>query len=88
MTINISDRNNLIKYSLQQADCLIDEVNFLIENKKYLTAANCIYYGIFYALSALALLHKFETSKHRQLIGWFNKFFVRESIFENNIPIF
>ncbi len=29
-----------------------------------------------YSLTALALKHKFETSKHNQLIGWFNKEFV------------
>jgi uncharacterized protein (UPF0332 family) len=31
---------------------------------------------MYYALTALALKHKFETSKHAQLIGWFNKEFV------------
>ncbi len=32
----------------------------------------------FYMLSALALKHGFSTSKHKQLIGWFNKQFVKE----------
>jgi uncharacterized protein (UPF0332 family) len=31
---------------------------------------------MYYALTALALKHTFETSKHGQLIGWFNKEFV------------
>lgn len=31
---------------------------------------------MYYALTALALKHAFETSKHTQLIGWFNKEFI------------
>ncbi len=44
-------------------------------------AANRIYYGMFYALLALGLLKDFETSKHQQMIGWFNKYFVFTGIF-------
>ena len=31
----------------------------------------------FYMLLALALKHNFKTSKHRQLIGWFNQNFIK-----------
>jgi len=31
---------------------------------------------MYYALTALALKNRFETSKHGQLIGWFNKEFI------------
>lgn len=31
---------------------------------------------VYYALTALALKNCFETSKHGQLIGWFNKEFI------------
>jgi len=48
----------------------------LAENKKYVIAINRIYYGMYYALTALALKNSFETSKHGQLIGWFNKEFI------------
>ena len=41
-------------------------------------AVNRIYYGIFYAVSALALKHQFTTSKHQQLIGGFNKNYIKE----------
>ncbi len=37
-----------------------------------------MYYGIFYALSALALKFHFSTKKHTQLLGWFNKNFVKD----------
>lgn len=35
---------------------------------------------MFYVVSALANQEKFATSKHKQLIGWFNKTFIKEGI--------
>lgn len=46
-----------------------------------------IYYGMFYIVSALALKYKFKTSKHQQLIGWFNKSFIKEGIIEQKYNI-
>ena len=80
--INDSDRELLINYRLQQANETIKEVNILIDNKLFKTAVNRIYYGMFYALSALALKYKFKTAKHKQLIGWFNKNFIKEQFIE------
>ena len=76
MTLNTEDRKELIRYRLLQARESIDEVSFLIDNTKYKIAVNRIYYGMFYSLLALGLKHEFETSKHAQLIGWFNKNFI------------
>ncbi|MFO8023268.1 MAG: HEPN domain-containing protein [Perlabentimonas sp.] len=39
-------------------------------------AVNRIYYGMYYAVTALAIKYRFETSKHLQLIVWFNKEFI------------
>ena len=77
MTLSEKDRNQLIRYRLEQAYDSIDVVNLLIKNRKLNAAVNRIYYGIFYSLLALAIKYKFETSKHFQLIGWFNKEFIR-----------
>ncbi len=76
MKLNAEDRKELIRYRLLQARESIDEVSFLIDNNKYKIAVNRIYYGMFYSLLALGLKHEFETSKHAQLIGWFNKNFI------------
>ena len=37
---------------------------------------------MFHALSALALKKGFTTSKHLQLIGWFNRTFVKEGVID------
>ena len=70
------EKNALIEHRISKAMAAIDEVDFLISNKKFLLAVNRIYYGMFYILSALSLKYDFSTSKHQQLIGWFNKKFV------------
>ena len=40
-------------------------------------SVNRIYYSMFYGLNALAISEGYHSGKHAQLIGWFNKNFVR-----------
>jgi len=74
--ITDNEREALIEYRLQQALDTIELANFLVSSDKLVIAVNRIYYGMYYALTALALKNKFETSKHLQLIGWFNKEYI------------
>lgn len=78
MMFDEKSREGLIQHKLDKAIDTIADVGFLLDNNKLVIAVNRIYYGIFYALSALALKHQFITSKHQQLMGWFNKEFVKE----------
>ena len=70
------DREALVRYRLNQAIETIELAKFLVKNDKLVIAVNRIYYGMYYALTALALKNNFETSKHGQLIGWFNKEYI------------
>ena len=83
MTIEDADRINLIKYRLEQAGETIQDVQLLIDNDRLRSAVNRIYYGMFYALLALGLAYQFETSKHAQLIGWFNKNFINKGLIDS-----
>jgi uncharacterized protein (UPF0332 family) len=74
--ITENERDVLIEYRLKQAIESIELAKFLLSSDKLVVAVNRIYYGMYYALTALALKHSFETSKHTQLIGWFNKDFI------------
>lgn len=78
--MNDIDRNSLISYRIDQSKDNIELSRFLINSGNYAVAVNRIYYGMYYALTALAIKHSFETSKHLQLIGWFNKEFVSTQI--------
>lgn len=54
-----------------------------INNLRLVNAQNRIYYAIFYSVVTLGYLENFISSKHKQLMGWFNKKFIhKENIFE------
>jgi len=74
--------NALIYYRLGQASETIREVDQLIEINLLHVAVNRIYYGIFYCLSALSLKYGFKSSKHLQLIGWFNQTFIKPGLLD------
>jgi uncharacterized protein (UPF0332 family) len=80
--IDENDRITLIRYRLKQAKENIELVEFLIEANRLTVAVNRIYYGLYYAVTALAIKNHFETSKHARLIGWFNKEFIASNILD------
>ncbi|HOO85027.1 MAG TPA: HEPN domain-containing protein [Prolixibacteraceae bacterium] len=70
-------KSEIIKHRFAQAIDNIDVVRLLIEHNKLSAAVNRIYYGFFYALLALSTKNDFNTSKHQQLIGWFNRQYIK-----------
>ncbi len=83
MTISNDDKNSLIAYRLKQSNESLKIAKVLIELPNYPTALNRIYYAIFYCSLAVALKYDFKTSKHAQLIGWFNKNFIASGKMES-----
>lgn len=77
-----SDKFALVQYRLNQSKETIEEVGRLIEAGLLKVAVNRVYYGIFYSLTALALVYGFKSSKHLQLIGWFNQNFVKPRLID------
>lgn len=71
-------REFFIKYSLEKSQEALKEVEILLDNNLLNTAQSKLYYSIYYAVTALAHLEGFKTSKHSQLLGWFNKVFIHE----------
>ena len=80
--IDLQTRSQLIRLRLQQAHETVQSVETLLAAGDFRAAINRIYYGMFYAVLALALHTNFQTSKHGQLQGWFNKNFIKTGIFE------
>jgi uncharacterized protein (UPF0332 family) len=70
------DKNVLITYRIQRARETVEEVKMALEQNRLHLAENRVYYAMFYMVQALALKYDFKTSKHAQLLGWFNKEFV------------
>lgn len=82
MSLEENERTELIRYRLEEAKETIADVQLLIDNERFRAAVNRIYYGMFYSLLALGLAYQFETSKHQQLLGWFNKNFIHEGLID------
>lgn len=80
--IDEESRNALVAYRIVQAKQTSEEAHMLLSNDMLRGAMNRIYYGMFYMLQALSLKYQFESSKHAQLIGWFNKNFVHTNKIE------
>lgn len=82
MSIEDYVRVELIRYRLEEARDTIKDVQILIGSERMRAAVNRIYYGMFYSLLALGLKYEYETSKHNQLLGWFNKNFIHEKLID------
>ncbi len=74
------NKSDLIKHRIFRSRESADDAKLALDNNRLLNAENRIYYAIFYAVSALALKNDFSTSKHFQLLGWFNKNFIKTEI--------
>lgn len=84
MTLADEEKLSLIIYRLKQADEAADSAELLIANNKTPAAINRIYYAVFYCVMALGLKTGFKSSKHLQLIGWFNKTFIRTGLIDQD----
>ncbi len=71
------EKQTLISYRTKRSDETLEEAKLALDNNKLNLAANRIYYAGFYVVSALAVKENFSTSKHAQLLGWFNKNYVK-----------
>ena len=68
----------MIKVNIEKSDEALRMVEVSIKEHAPFTALNRIYYAIFYTVTALAEKHEFRTSKHSNMMGWFNKKFIHE----------
>lgn len=71
----------LIENWLLKAREAIDDAESLIESGRLSSAQNRLYYGLFYAVMALAQSKNFITSKHSGMISWFNREYIKSGVF-------
>jgi uncharacterized protein (UPF0332 family) len=76
----------LIKNAFEKADEALISAKLNIDNNLLTAAQNRIYYAVFYSVVGLGYSEDYITSKHSQLLGWFNKKFIHENkIFNKNM---
>lgn len=72
MSLADETKKLIIENNINKAHQAIKDAKMLLNADSFVGALNRIYYGIFYIISALGIKHEYSTSKHSQLIGWFN----------------
>lgn len=77
----------LIENLIEKCYRALDDARFAIEANRLEIALNRAYYAIFYIVAALGYKKGFVTGKHGQLLGWFNKNFIKENIFEKKFAV-
>jgi uncharacterized protein (UPF0332 family) len=76
----------LARNFLEKSSKSLDDAHFCLNNERFNLAQNRIYYSIFYIVMALGYTDDFITSKHKQLLGWFNKTYIHErKIFQKEL---
>ncbi|MFA5819933.1 MAG: HEPN domain-containing protein [Bacteroidales bacterium] len=60
----IENQEDYIRYRFNRAEESFDDALILIENKKWNTSVNRLYYSCFYAVIALLLKNEIETHTH------------------------
>ena len=75
MTENIKE---LVTYRLEQADESLEAARTLLKKGLISPTINRAYYAMFYAVLALLVLEKKETSKHGGAIALFDRDFVKK----------
>lgn len=77
--------NTLLQLWLEKSDTALEDTKKNVLMNSLETAQNRLYYALFYAVSALAKLDGFATSKHAQLLGWFNKNYIHSGKIDREI---
>ena len=80
--MKIENKDEYIKYRFHRAEESFDDALILIENKKWNTAINRLYYACFYAVIALLLHNGIETRTHDGARIKFSNEFIRTGILD------
>ena len=77
-------RDEYIKYRFNRAQESFDEALIMIENKRWNTAINRLYYACFYSVIALLLKNNFDTRSHDGARILFSDKFIKTGIIDKN----
>ena len=79
-------QQELSRYRVRQAEESLDEARFLLSgNKSARSVLNRVYYAMFYAVLALLVYEPYFSSKHSGVLSYFNKRFIKEHIFPEEL---
>ena len=69
------------KYRLEKAKKTLKSAKLLYDNNDFTGANNRAYYSIFYAIRAVLALERVDFKRHKDVIAYFNKNYIKTEIF-------
>ena len=69
------------KYRLEKAKETLNSARILYDNNDLSGANNRAYYSIFYAIRAVLAIERIDFKRHKDVIAYFNKNYVKTEIF-------
>lgn len=72
-------------YRLKRAKDEYETAEFLYKENKLLPANNRAYYSIFYAIRAVLAMEKIDFKRHKDVLAYFNKNYIKTEIFPRQI---
>lgn len=75
--MNQEERNDLVRHRINRAKETLEEVRFQIENSKWNTAANRLYYACYYAVTALLAHNSLSAKTHTGVRQMFALHFIK-----------
>jgi len=82
------EHKDLVNYRINRAKETIDEVIILVENKKWNSAVNILYYSCFYAVIALLVSENILTKTHSGVRQMFGQHFGKTGLIHPDIAKF
>lgn len=73
------------KYRLEKAKETLKSAELLYNNHDLIGANNRAYYSIFYAIRSILALERIDFKKHKDVIAYFNKNYIKTEIFPRKI---
>ena len=73
------------KYRLERAKETLKTAKVIFDINDYRSANNIAYYAIFYAIRAVLALERKDFKKHKDVIAYFNKFYINTGIFPKKL---
>lgn len=72
-------------YRLERAKQDLSDAEFNYKYKRYLNANNRAYYSIFHAIKAVLALERVDFKRHKDVLAYFNKNYIKTEIFPKMI---
>lgn len=76
---------DLSKYRLSKAKDVVKDAELLFKGGSYASSANRSYYALFHGLRSVIILDGFDSEKHSGIISFFNRYYVKEQVFDKSI---